>query len=59
MSFTLQADDLHYASVHFSTNQADPLYSNTRSARPHRHMEEQEGVEYAAVTFNRAGAAPR
>ncbi|KAM7419811.1 hypothetical protein PAMA_016758 [Pampus argenteus] len=54
-----EQDDLHYASVHFSNNQADPLYSNMRSAQPHRHMEEQEGTQYAAVTFNRAGTAPR
>lgn len=25
-------DDLQYASIHFSKNQADPLYSNSSSA---------------------------
>lgn len=64
ISITLQAqpeeqDNLQYASVHFSNKQADPLYSNIRSAQPHRHMEEQEDIMYAAVTFNRAGTAPR
>ncbi|XP_062282327.1 B-cell receptor CD22-like [Scomber scombrus] len=49
-------DNILYASVQFSNNQADLLYSNIRSDQLHRHMEEQE---YAAVNFNRAGTAPR
>ncbi|KAJ4944320.1 hypothetical protein JOQ06_012864, partial [Pogonophryne albipinna] len=52
-----QQDDLQYASVHFSNNRADPLYSNMRAARPLRHTEQQEVPEYAAVKFS--SAAPR
>ncbi|KAJ4945153.1 hypothetical protein JOQ06_013689 [Pogonophryne albipinna] len=37
-----QQEDLQYASVHFSNNRADPLYSNMRAARPLRHTEQQE-----------------
>ena len=51
-----EQDDIHYASVKFSNNQADPVYSNIRPARLQRHEEEEEGVEYAAVKFN---SAPR
>ncbi|KAJ4944601.1 hypothetical protein JOQ06_013144 [Pogonophryne albipinna] len=40
-----QQDDLQYASVHFSNNRADPLYSNMRAARPLRHTEQQEVPE--------------
>uniref|UniRef100_A0A8P4GDP8 B-cell receptor CD22 n=1 Tax=Dicentrarchus labrax TaxID=13489 RepID=A0A8P4GDP8_DICLA len=54
-----EQEDLQYASVHFSTKQADPLYSNIRAGRPLRHMEQQEVIEYAAVSFNRASTAPR
>ncbi|XP_062282328.1 B-cell receptor CD22-like [Scomber scombrus] len=54
-----EQDNILYASVVFSNNQADPLYSNIGSAQLHRHMEEQEVTEYAAVKFNRAGNAPR
>ncbi|XP_036952865.1 B-cell receptor CD22-like isoform X2 [Acanthopagrus latus] len=58
---TQEQDDLQYASVLFSTSQTDPVYSNIRPAGHHRHEEgeEEEGVEYAAVRFTRAGAAPR
>ncbi|KAI9529146.1 hypothetical protein NQZ68_013453 [Dissostichus eleginoides] len=52
-----QQEDLQYASVHFSNNRADPLYSNMRAARPLRHTEQQEVSEYAAVKFS--SAAPR
>ncbi|XP_053181576.1 B-cell receptor CD22-like [Scomber japonicus] len=52
-------DNPLYDSVDFSNNQADPLYSDIRSDQLHRHMEEQEVPEYAAVNFNRAGNAPR
>ncbi|XP_067441966.1 B-cell receptor CD22-like [Thunnus thynnus] len=51
-----EQDDIHYASVTFSNNQADPVYSNIRPARLQRREEEEEGVEYAAVKFN---SAPR
>lgn len=44
--------DLQYASIHFSNNQADSLYSNMGAAQPLRHMEQQAVVEYAAVKFN-------
>ncbi|XP_073331690.1 B-cell receptor CD22-like [Pagrus major] len=55
-----EEDDLHYASVRFSKSQTDPVYSNIRPARHHRHKEgEEEEVEYAAVKFTRASAAPR
>ncbi len=53
-------DDLHYASVQFSKNQTDSLYSNIRPAQRHRRkQEEEESVEYAAVKFNSASTAPR
>ncbi|XP_071060280.1 igLON family member 5-like [Pseudochaenichthys georgianus] len=52
-----QQEDLQYASVHFSNNRADPLYSNMRAARPLGHTEQQEVPEYAAVKFS--SAAPR
>ncbi|KAI9529069.1 hypothetical protein NQZ68_013376 [Dissostichus eleginoides] len=52
-----QQDDLQYASVHFSNNRADPLYSNMRAAQPLGHTEQQEVSEYAAVKFS--SAAPR
>lgn len=52
-------DDLQYASVHFFTNQPDPLYSNVTPARPLRHTEQQEEMEYAAVKCNSARPAPR
>uniref|UniRef100_A0A671TE71 Ig-like domain-containing protein n=1 Tax=Sparus aurata TaxID=8175 RepID=A0A671TE71_SPAAU len=53
-----EQEDFHYASVHFSNNQADNLYSNIRPAQPGRHVEQQE-VEYAAVRYNSASTAPR
>ncbi|XP_049901424.1 B-cell receptor CD22-like [Epinephelus moara] len=55
-----QQDDLCYASVSFSKNQEDPLYSNVRLNQPNRHREEEEDeddVEYSVVNFNCAGAA--
>ncbi|KAI4794955.1 hypothetical protein KUCAC02_031749, partial [Chaenocephalus aceratus] len=52
-----QQEDLQHASVHFSNNRADPLYSNMRAAQPLRHTEKQEVPEYAAVKFS--SAAPR
>ncbi|XP_078101786.1 limbic system-associated membrane protein-like, partial [Sander vitreus] len=53
-----QQDDLCYASVSFSKNQEDALYSNIRLAQPHRHKEEEEDedVEYTAVNFKSASA---
>ncbi|XP_039465971.1 limbic system-associated membrane protein-like [Oreochromis aureus] len=54
-----EQDDLQYTSIHFSNNQADPLYSNIRAAQPHRQMQEQEVTEYTAVRFNRGSAAKR
>lgn len=54
-------DELYYASIRFSKNQEDPLYSNIGEAQPNRHKneeeeeEEQEGaVEYTLVNFKRA-----
>ncbi|XP_033947999.1 uncharacterized protein [Pseudochaenichthys georgianus] len=52
-----QPEDLQYASVHFSNNRVDPLYSNMRAARPLGHTEQQEVPEDAAVKFS--SAAPR
>ena len=49
-----EQDDIHYASVNYSKNQPDPVYSNIRPAGLHRRKEKEEGVEYAAVKFNRA-----
>ncbi|XP_033985929.1 B-cell receptor CD22-like isoform X2 [Trematomus bernacchii] len=54
-----QQEDLQYASVHFSNNRADPLYSNMRAARPLRHTEQQEVSEYAAIKFSSAGPRTR
>lgn len=51
--------DLQYASIHFSNNQADSLYSNIRAAQPLRHMEQQDVSEYATVKINSARTAPR
>ncbi|XP_074487391.1 B-cell receptor CD22-like [Sebastes fasciatus] len=51
--------DLQYASVQFSNNQTDPLYSNIRPAQHLRLTERQEVVEYAAVKFNGASTALR
>lgn len=56
---TGEEDELHYASVHFSKNQTDPVYSNTRLAGVHRHKCEEEVVEYTAIKFNKASAAQR
>lgn len=44
-------DDIHYASIKFSNNQTDAIYSNVGPARLHRHEVEEEVVEYAAVKF--------
>ncbi|TDH15648.1 hypothetical protein EPR50_G00011550, partial [Perca flavescens] len=51
-------EDLCYASVIFSKNQEDPLYSNIRLAQPHRHKEEEEDedVEYTTVNFKSSSA---
>ncbi|XP_037620174.1 B-cell receptor CD22-like isoform X1 [Sebastes umbrosus] len=51
--------DLQYASVQFSNEQTDPLYSNIRPAQHLRLTERQEVVEYAAVRFNGASTALR
>ncbi|XP_044047681.1 B-cell receptor CD22-like isoform X9 [Siniperca chuatsi] len=54
--------DLCYASVSFSKNQEDPLYSNIRPAQHNRHKheeeEEEDGVEYTIINFKSAGASP-
>lgn len=54
-----QQDDLQYASLHFFQNQPDPLYSNVTPARPVRHTEQHEVMEYTAVKYNSARPAPR
>ncbi|XP_029948799.1 sialoadhesin-like isoform X2 [Salarias fasciatus] len=42
--------ELHYASVHFSKQKDECLYSNIRPVQPHRPMEEEE--EDAAVLYS-------
>ncbi|XP_078130414.1 B-cell receptor CD22-like isoform X2 [Sander vitreus] len=59
-----ERDELHYASIHFSKNRTDPVYSNIRPAglRKHEEQDEEEDddkVEYAAVKFNSASTPPR
>ncbi|XP_039657196.1 B-cell receptor CD22-like [Perca fluviatilis] len=51
-------EDNCYASVSFSKNQEDALYSNIRLAQPHRHKkeEEDEDVTYSAVNFKSSSA---
>ena len=51
-------EDLCYASVSFSNNQEDALYSNIRLAKRHRHKEEEEDedVKYSAVNFKSSSA---
>ncbi|KAF1394626.1 hypothetical protein PFLUV_G00003030 [Perca fluviatilis] len=51
-------EDLCYASVIFSKNQEDALYSNIRLAQPYRHKEEEEDedVEYTTVNFKSSSA---
>ncbi len=48
-----EQDDLCYASVSFSKNREDPLYSNISPAQVNRHKNEEEeednSVEYTAV----------
>ncbi|XP_076585102.1 B-cell receptor CD22-like [Chaetodon auriga] len=53
-------DELFYASIKFSANQEDSLYSNIRQAQPNRHMEEkdEDTVEYTAVHFKSASVSP-
>ncbi|KAI9532634.1 hypothetical protein NQZ68_030576 [Dissostichus eleginoides] len=46
-----------YATVHFSNNRAEPLYSNMRAGQQLGHVEPQEATEYAAVKFQ--SRAPR
>lgn len=55
-------DDISYASVNFSENQEDSLYSNIRPAQPNRHKHEEEdedSVEYTTVNFNNSSASPQ
>ncbi|XP_032399532.1 uncharacterized protein LOC116706697 [Etheostoma spectabile] len=59
-----ERDELHYASIHFSQNQTDPVYCNIRPAGLRRHEEQEEEdeddrVEYSAVKFNSARTPPR
>ncbi|KAM8773677.1 sialic acid-binding Ig-like lectin 12 [Acanthopagrus schlegelii] len=60
-----EQDDLNYATVSFSKNQEDPLYSNVGLANPKRqqHEEEEEeedegGVEYTFVNFKSSRSSP-
>ncbi|KAL6111146.1 uncharacterized protein ACO6RY_20095 [Pungitius sinensis] len=49
--------ELCYASVNFSRNQEDLLYSNIRPDRPPRRTEEVEEVLYSSVNVKSSGAA--
>lgn len=50
-SVFLQAKtELHYATINFSENRNDPVYSNIRPPRRHgQNEEEEESTEYAVV----------
>uniref|UniRef100_A0A3Q1JBC5 B-cell receptor CD22 n=1 Tax=Anabas testudineus TaxID=64144 RepID=A0A3Q1JBC5_ANATE len=57
-----QQEDLFYATVRFSKNREEALYSNIKPAQPNRHNcddEEYEEVDYTMVNFNSASAVPR
>ncbi|KAG7219917.1 hypothetical protein INR49_018506, partial [Caranx melampygus] len=47
-----QQDELHYASVSFSQNQGDAVYSNIRGHHQTETEEHEEEVEYSVVRFN-------
>ncbi|XP_045568519.1 uncharacterized protein isoform X2 [Salmo salar] len=53
---TVDQDDVHYASVHFSRfkNQEVPLYSTVQLSQPQK---QEEDVQYDAVKFNLPSAA--
>ncbi|TMS23381.1 hypothetical protein E3U43_008687, partial [Larimichthys crocea] len=59
-----EQDDLCYASVRYSKQQEDPLYSNIRPVQPNRNKneeqeEEDEGsVEYSVVKMKSGSASP-
>ncbi|TNN24262.1 hypothetical protein EYF80_065614 [Liparis tanakae] len=55
-----EQSDLHYASVQFSKKPADPVYGNITPRAAQRRPAEggEDGVEYAALTFRRAGKLP-
>lgn len=53
-----QQDELHYSNIIFPQNQEEALYSNVRPAQPHRHEDEDSGVEYTAVKTESASGAP-
>ncbi|XP_038567779.1 B-cell receptor CD22-like [Micropterus salmoides] len=54
-------DNIHYASVHFSKKQADPLYSNITPSQPQRQEveEEEDSVVYTTVKYNSDNTAPK
>ncbi|TDH15660.1 hypothetical protein EPR50_G00011610 [Perca flavescens] len=53
-------ENLHYATVHFSKKQADPLYANTTMAlaQKPRREEEVDRVEYSTIKVNNGSTAP-
>ncbi|XP_062420486.1 B-cell receptor CD22-like isoform X2 [Pungitius pungitius] len=53
----IPTEELCYASVNFSRNQEDLLYSNIRPDRPPRRTEEVEEVLYSSVNVKSSGAA--
>ncbi|XP_026158880.1 B-cell receptor CD22-like [Mastacembelus armatus] len=58
-----QQDELFYASISFSKNREEAVYSNIRPAQPDRHQKQEEEdedcIEYSTVNAWTAGAAPR
>ena len=55
---TSQQDDVHYDSVDFSRSKTQdvPLYSTIQSVQP---QNQEKGVQYDTVRFNRPSPAPR
>ncbi|KAG7217897.1 hypothetical protein INR49_020788 [Caranx melampygus] len=54
-----QQDELHYASVSFSQNQGDTVYSNIRGHHQTETEEHEEEVEYSVVRFNSSSESGR
>ncbi|KAM9363782.1 B-cell receptor CD22-like [Symphorus nematophorus] len=55
-----QQDGLHYASISFSQNHTEAVYSNVRPARSHRPIEEEDeddDVDYTNVKIDNASCA--
>ncbi|XP_034043583.1 B-cell receptor CD22-like [Thalassophryne amazonica] len=48
-----QQHDVFYASVRFTKNQADALYSNTTAAQPRPQRQDEETMEYSTINISR------